>query len=137
MATHGPGQPFNGTGPGSFEDGMWDYKFLPLPHASVQEDPHLGASWSFEPSNGRFISYDTPGIAVRKAHYINQRGLGGAMYWELSGDKVGNECIVGAVASQLHGGLLYKENELSYPSSCECRTRLCLARWGVLLNPRL
>ena len=38
-----------GTGEGSWEKGMWDYKALPLPGAQIQEDDRLGASWSFEP----------------------------------------------------------------------------------------
>jgi hypothetical protein len=69
MQTHGIGQPFNGkfvllrsicsasdldrmfkgTGEGSWEKGMWDYKALPLAGAQIQEDNRLGASWSFEP----------------------------------------------------------------------------------------
>ena len=71
MGTHGIGQPYNGescghltttkssaeltpvvvsgTGEGSWEKGMWDYKALPLPGAQIQEDDRLGASWSFEP----------------------------------------------------------------------------------------
>ena len=39
----------SGTGEGSWEKGMWDYKALPLPGAQIQEDDRLGASWSFEP----------------------------------------------------------------------------------------
>jgi GH18 family chitinase len=30
-----------------------------------------------------FTSFDTPNVAAVKARYIRDRGLGGAMYWEL------------------------------------------------------
>jgi hypothetical protein len=40
------------------------------------------------------VSYDTVEMACRKAQYIKQHGLGGAMWWELSGDKAGEESIV-------------------------------------------
>ena len=63
------------------------------------------------------MTYDTVNNAVRKAHYINQNGLGGAMFWEVSGDKSGPESIVSAMAGSLQGGLQRRENELSYPSS--------------------
>ncbi len=30
------------------------------------------------------VSYDTPDIISLKAQYINSKGLGGAMFWEVS-----------------------------------------------------
>jgi chitinase len=72
------------------------------------------------------VTYDTVNNAIRKAHYINQNGLGGAMFWELSGDKSGSESIVSVMAGSLQGGLQQKENELSYPSSSALSTR---GRW--------
>ncbi|KAG7575258.1 hypothetical protein FFLO_00422 [Filobasidium floriforme] len=120
MGTHGIGQPFNGTGEGSWEQGMWDYKALPRQGAQVFEDERLGASWSFEPSNGRLVTYDTVPNIIRKANYITQQGLGGAMYWELSGDKqIPGESLIEAMARTLGGGLQYEENELNYPGSSE------------------
>jgi hypothetical protein len=49
MKTHSIECAPTGTGEGSWEKGMWDYKALPLPGAQIQEDDRLGASWSFEP----------------------------------------------------------------------------------------
>ncbi|KMU80995.1 chitinase 1 [Coccidioides immitis RMSCC 3703] len=84
--TQGPGSPFQGVGEGSWENGVWDYKALPQPDSEEQNDDQLLASWSYSPSAKKMISYDTPHMAQRKAEYIRNRGLGGAMWWELSGD---------------------------------------------------
>ncbi len=44
------------------------------------------------------ISYDTLEQARRKAGYIKDKGLGGAMWWESSGDAQGERSIIGAVS---------------------------------------
>jgi GH18 family chitinase len=68
----------------------------------------------------RLITYDTPAIAAQKAQYINERGLGGAMWWELDADKpeVSGEALVPLVRSHF-GQLEWRENELDYPGSSE------------------
>lgn len=42
------------------------------------------SSYSYDPVKMELVSYDTPDIISLKAQYINSKGLGGAMFWEVS-----------------------------------------------------
>jgi chitinase len=95
--TDGPGSSFSGVGKGTWEPGIYDYKDLPLPGAEVKTDHVAAASWSYDSSQRIMISFDTPSITVTKTKYIKVRGLGGAMWWESSGDKMGNDSLISAV----------------------------------------
>jgi chitinase len=44
------------------------------------------------------VSYDTVDMALKKVDYVRKMGLGGAMWWEISGDKAGTESIVSNVS---------------------------------------
>ncbi|ORX38396.1 glycoside hydrolase superfamily [Kockovaella imperatae] len=116
--TDGIGASYSGTGEGSWEAGMWDYKALPLPGSEEVNDHRLGASYSYDRGKRLLISYDTPAIAIQKAHFINQNGLGGAMWWELDADKAEDTGLnlVRTVKEQF-GQLEYRENDLHYPGS--------------------
>ncbi|KAI5477668.1 glycoside hydrolase family 18 protein [Pseudohyphozyma bogoriensis] len=111
----GPGTPFQGVGAGSWEQGVYDYKALPLEGMQVSEDTKLIASSCYNPSTREWISYDSPSAAAYKADWIVTNGFAGGMYWELSGDTTGPESIVGIVASKLH--LDRRENHLAFPGS--------------------
>ncbi|PVG04188.1 hypothetical protein CPB86DRAFT_778442 [Serendipita vermifera] len=87
MSTDGPGYPYNGVGEGSWERGSYDYRALPLPGSQVHHDEHAIASWSYNPQTREMITYDDEKVAAWKAKWIKHHGFGGAMYWELSGDK--------------------------------------------------
>ncbi|GAA5836166.1 hypothetical protein JCM3766R1_001982 [Sporobolomyces carnicolor] len=117
----GPGRPFQGVGPGSWEAGSYDYKALPLASSQEQYDPHLVTTSCHTP-NGEWITYDSLASAVAKAQFINVNRLAGAMYWELSGDKPRSQGgIVGAVRDELARGggtgLDQRENCLEYGRS--------------------
>jgi len=118
--TQGPGTPYNGVGKGSWEDGMWDYKALPLPGHEVINDHRLGASYSIDRNTGTMISYDTQAITVQKAQYIHQMGLGGAMWWELDADAPEDtgKALVRTMREQL-GQLEQRQNDINYPGSSE------------------
>jgi chitinase len=97
MNTRGPGHPFSGIGPGSWEKGVYDYRALPLPNAQVYHDERAMASWSFDPAKNEMISFDTAQVGWWKGQYIAREGLGGSMFWELTGDK-------GSVREGMEGG---------------------------------
>lgn len=85
--TDGPGKPFNGVGQGSWEKGVYDYRALPLPDSYVLRDEKLMASWSYNYHTKEMISFDTEEVGKWKGEWIKHEGLGGSMFWELSGDK--------------------------------------------------
>ncbi|KAI9822110.1 MAG: Endochitinase B1 [Thelocarpon impressellum] len=127
-STSGPGQPFSGTGPppgegtGSWEQGTWDYKALPLAGSQENYDTEAGATYSLDPAQRLLVSYDTPALAADKARYIVERGLGGGMWWESSGDKPAGDprSLISTVVKGFGGaqtGLEQSPNVLSYPQS--------------------
>ncbi|KAI5806245.1 putative class V chitinase [Geopyxis carbonaria] len=119
--TDGPGAGYSGVGAGSWENGVWDYKALPADGAVEHNDTAMLASWSYSASARKMVSYDTPTIAAAKTQYIKNMGLGGAMWWEMNGDKpVGDaRSLVSTTVNALGGvGALEKsENTLNYPTS--------------------
>ena len=87
LGTDGPGRPYTGgVGPGSWENGTWDYKALPPVGSQMVVDDEAVAGYSYDATTRTMISFDSPDQAKRKAEYIRQRALAGAMWWESSGD---------------------------------------------------
>lgn len=142
-STEGPGKPFSGTGEGSWEQGVWDYKALPQKGAKEIIDHQSGASWSYDAGKRVMVSYDTLEMAKIKADFVKKEGLGGTMWWESSGDKQGQDSIVRnvnpsyvrllhrkcadpppQVVNQL-GSLDRSNNTLSYPESKYDNLRNC------------
>ncbi|KAI6780315.1 Chitinase-like protein [Emericellopsis cladophorae] len=114
--THGPGSSFSGVGPGSWENGIWDYKDLPFPGSQRHYNKLLGATWTYDPKSRTMISYDTPAVVRQKVRFEKRRGLGGSMFWEASADKKGAESLI-LTAKNSMGSLARKQNCLSYPNS--------------------
>jgi chitinase len=97
MNAEGPGNSFSGVGPGSWEQGVYDYRVLPLPNARVFHDDKALASWTFDPHKKEMVSFDSEQVAKWKGKYIAKEQLGGSMFWELSGDK-------GSTRQDMEGG---------------------------------
>lgn len=100
----------------SWEAGVYDYKALPLAGAQVTENTTNVASYSYDSGAQQLISYDTPNIIKLKTQYLLKNQLGGAMFWELSGDKKGSDSLVG-IAAQGMGALDSTQNHVNYPNS--------------------
>ncbi|GES58494.1 class V chitinase [Aspergillus terreus] len=123
--TDGPGTPFSGVGQGSWENGVWDYKALPRPGATEQLDSNIGASWCYDSGSRTMVSYDNIAAAELKRTYIQQRGLGGGMWWETSGDKGGKTAkkadgsLIGTFVEGVGGvsALDQTQNAIDYPDS--------------------
>jgi chitinase len=82
------------TGPAAgTEPGIQDYKVL------KSSCPATGtvAGTAYARCGSDWWSYDTPATIAGKVDYAKQQGLGGAMFWELSGDTADGE-LIGAVA---------------------------------------
>lgn len=112
----GPGSAYSGVSPGELEQGVYSYKSLPHDGASEEFDRSAGAGYSFDKSSGRFISYETPESAKAKCEYIKSKGLGGVMFWELSGDPRGERSLVARCADALQP-LDRTENHVNFPES--------------------
>ncbi|KAF1843942.1 glycoside hydrolase family 18 protein [Cucurbitaria berberidis CBS 394.84] len=119
--TRGPGLPYDGIGDGTWEKGVYDFKDLPLKGAKEYYSKEAGATFSYDNSTGMFISYDTLNMALRKVDYIKQNKLGGAMWWEVSGDRTDKGSIITNVVRGLGGsdgsGIESSSNWLAYPDS--------------------
>jgi chitinase len=122
--TEGPGHHFQGTGEGSWEQGVWDYKVLPQPGAQVYEECDgygaCGASWSYDAQKKVMVTFDTERMVERKADFVREMGMGGGMWWESSGDRApGEGSLVEAFVKRSGGveSLDGEENELRFPES--------------------
>ncbi|PPJ59712.1 hypothetical protein CBER1_10555 [Cercospora berteroae] len=109
IETDGPGHPFKYSSKGSWDTdntGIWDYKSIPISADAVVElDSDIMASWSYDARSRTMISFDNTEIAALKARYIMERGLGGAMWWEITGDQPSGSghSIVDAVIEEFEG----------------------------------
>jgi chitinase len=103
--TSGLGQSFSGTGGGSWENGIWDYKALPRTGAAELYDNVTQASYSYDPSARILISYDTPTSVKIRSHIYATAGWGvlcSGRYLEIKLMVI----VLSTLASMLSVGLL-------------------------------
>ncbi|KAF1920463.1 glycoside hydrolase superfamily [Ampelomyces quisqualis] len=119
--TAGLGQPYKGLGAGTWEPGVYDLKDLPLKGATEYFDKEAYATYSYDNATGMLVSYDTLDMALTKVEYIKQNKLGGAMWWEVSGDRNDTRSIISNVVNGLSGadgrGIESKPNWIYFPGS--------------------
>ncbi|KAL5611655.1 hypothetical protein BROUX41_000764 [Berkeleyomyces rouxiae] len=104
---------------GTWEVGAWDYKALPVAGAQEFDDEKAVAHYSYDEKKKQLITFDTPKIVEKKVDFLREKRLGGAMFWEASGDKQGDDSLIGA-SYRAQGGEAYAssgENQLNYPES--------------------
>ena len=116
-ATDGLGKPFNGVGPGTWDAGAYDFKALPLVGALEVYDNLTGSSYSYDRTNKQLISYDNLPVVEQKAAWIIKEGLGGSMWWEMSGDRANEDSLIRNMHTLLGPGVDASFNQLVYPSS--------------------
>ncbi|MFF7145193.1 glycosyl hydrolase family 18 protein [Streptomyces nodosus] len=91
-----PGGKATGAAAGTYEQGIEDYKVLKTSCPATgtiagTAYAHCGSNW---------WSYDTPGTIATKMAWAKNQGLGGAFFWEFSGDTSNGE-LVSAISDNL------------------------------------
>jgi len=84
-----PGGTATGAAPGTYEQGIEDYKVL----KNTCPANRTIAGTAYAKCGSNWWSYDTPGTIGGKMSYANGQGLGGSFFWELSGDTSNGELI--------------------------------------------
>jgi chitinase len=95
-AGNGLYQPAAGAAPGTWEPGAEDYKTVKAllgAGYTRYNDLRAGASWLYNPATGIFWTLDDPSVLLAKAILARATGLGGIMFWELSGDTADGELV--------------------------------------------
>ncbi|MFC0846084.1 glycosyl hydrolase family 18 protein [Streptomyces noboritoensis] len=84
-----PGGTATGPAPGTYEQGIEDYKVL------KSSCPTTGtiAGTAYARCGSNWWSYDTPSTIAGKMSYVKAQGLKGAFFWEFSGDTAGGELM--------------------------------------------
>lgn len=82
-----PGGTATGPAAGKYEQGIEDYKIL---KTSCPANGTV-AGTAYAHCGNQWWSYDTPATIAGKMDYVKKQGLGGAFFWEFSGDTSNGE----------------------------------------------
>ena len=91
-----PGGTATGAAPGTYEAGIEDYKVL----KNTCPATGIVGGTAYAKCGNNWWSYDTPSTINGKMTYANNQSLGGAFFWELSGDTSNGE-LIGAIKNGL------------------------------------
>ncbi|MDJ0774146.1 MAG: glycosyl hydrolase family 18 protein [Mastigocoleus sp. MO_167.B18] len=101
-------QSATGAGPGSWENGMIDYKDL---HNKLETDKSYVRYWDdqakvpyvYNAQKGFFSTYEDTQSLGHKLDYVQDNSLGGMFFWDASGDLAGNnsDSLINLAATQL------------------------------------
>lgn len=89
-------QSFSGLPQGTWEAGVFDYHDLAahyVPTYTRTWHDEARVPWLYDAGSGIMISYEDPESIGHKTAYVRSEGLGGVMFWELSGDTSGNDLL--------------------------------------------
>mgnify|MGYP001207503968 CR=1 FL=1 len=91
-------QPFSSAAMGTWEAGVFDYRDLVAQYINQGDyiryfEADAKVPWLYSATAGVMISYDDPEFFNHKLDYLKQHQLGGAMFWELSGDSADAELL--------------------------------------------
>jgi chitinase len=111
--TSGLGQNYTAVGTAGPQ---WYYKNLPKPGAREEFDDVAKAAYSYDRTARELVSYDNVRSTTFKARYIREKRLGGAFFWEASGDRTDGKSLVKTM-SQTLDWLDETPNNLYYPTS--------------------
>ncbi|HEY8027780.1 MAG TPA: glycoside hydrolase family 18 protein [Burkholderiaceae bacterium] len=91
-SNNGQLQECHGNGRGTWEDGVLDYSDIEANLINKKGftrywNDHAKAPYLFNTDTGEFVTYDDQESLEYKIKYLKVHGLGGAMFWEFTGDR--------------------------------------------------
>ena len=102
---------------GSFEAGTYDYKDIVTDVITGQTDLYWddNSKAAYVYNGDEWSSIETTATIAGKAAYVQEKGLGGMMFWALSNDAKGDLSLVDAADNILRQGASYEEAVESAP----------------------
>jgi chitinase len=101
---HGEYQTCQGPGRGTWEEGALDYsdieaQFINRNGFVRHWNAASRAAFLYNAATGEFVSYEDPQSLREKTRLLKRRRLGGAMFWELTGDR--RQRLLGTLSREL------------------------------------
>ncbi|TJZ73971.1 glycoside hydrolase family 18 protein [Chitiniphilus eburneus] len=102
--SNGEYQDCNGKGRGTWEDGNLDFRdieknLLDKKGFKRYWNDTAKAAFLYNAESGEFVTYEDPQALKIKLDYIKSKGLGGAMYWEITADR--KQTLINLIAAEL------------------------------------